>query len=616
MHCGTSTRTLNVRSAAEDLPQVTRQGGTRRSPTIGDPPGAPAPGAPACPATRDDFIEEVAPVLKFFVLRVLSTLPVLVLVTFVVFGLVLLIPGDPAATIAGPDATVAEVAAVRERLGLDRPVLVQYWDWVTGALAGDLGTSLYTSRPVATSIGDGLPVTISLAATALLISLVIAVPTAIVSALRRGTWIDRVATVGSSLGIALPSFWLGLVFVLVFSLALGWLPATGYVPLDEDPAAWLRHILLPALTLGIASAAESTRQLRGSIIGVLQQDYVRTARAKGLRERMVIGKHVLKNASVPLVTVLGLQITALAPFLAAQRVPQPVAERHEREDGEGDEHAREDAEPRRAAVVEEALADHRAPAGVRGLHTEAQERQPGLRQHRVARGDRDRHGERGEGVGQDVPPDDQPRRGADAAGGLHEGLLPQPEHHAAHEPQEPGRHEDPDREHRVAQARAEHRDQRDRQQQRREAHRRVVQAHDEGVEAAAGVAGQEPERHPDRHRHDQREADREQRHPGADDQPAEDVAAELVGAEQVTGRERALQHPPQILVVRVRRRDVRPDQRDQHEEGQDAERDHRGPVAADPAPEVLPGAAAVRGGCRGGGGGFAARHRGRTFGLR
>ncbi|TQM11917.1 ABC transporter permease [Pseudonocardia kunmingensis] len=249
--------------------------------------------------------------LKFFVLRVLSTLPVLVLVTFVVFGLVLLIPGDPAATIAGPDATVAEVAAVRERLGLDRPVLVQYWDWVTGALAGDLGTSLYTSRPVATSIGDGLPVTISLAATALLISLVIAVPTAIVSALRRGTWIDRVATVGSSLGIALPSFWLGLVFVLVFSLALGWLPATGYVPLDEDPAAWLRHILLPALTLGIASAAESARQLRGSIIGVLQQDYVRTARAKGLRERMVIGKHVLKNASVPLVTVLGLQITAL-----------------------------------------------------------------------------------------------------------------------------------------------------------------------------------------------------------------------------------------------------------------------------------------------------------------
>lgn len=249
--------------------------------------------------------------LKFFVLRILATIPVLVLVTFVVFGLVLLIPGDPAATIAGPDATVEDVAAVRERLGLDRPVLVQYWDWVTGALAGDLGTSLYTSRPVAASIGDGLPVTLSLTALALVISLVIAVPTAIASALRRGTWVDRVATIGSSLGIALPSFWLGLVFVLVFSLALGWLPATGYVPLNEDPGAWLRHLLLPSVTLGIAAAAESTRQLRGSILGVLQQDYVRTARAKGLLERTVLGKHVLKNAGVPLVTVLGLQVTTM-----------------------------------------------------------------------------------------------------------------------------------------------------------------------------------------------------------------------------------------------------------------------------------------------------------------
>lgn len=249
--------------------------------------------------------------LKFFALRVLTTVPVLVLVTFVVFGLVLLIPGDPAVTIAGPDATVEQVAAVRERLGLDRPTIVQYWDWVTGALSGDLGTSLFTSRPVATSIADGLPVTMALASTALLISLAIAVPVAILSALHRGTWIDRVATAGSSLGIALPSFWLGLVFVLVFSLALGWLPATGYVPISEDPGLWLAHIVLPALTLGIAGAAESTRQLRGSIIGVLQQDYVRTARAKGLRSRMVIGKHVLKNASVPLVTVLGLQITAL-----------------------------------------------------------------------------------------------------------------------------------------------------------------------------------------------------------------------------------------------------------------------------------------------------------------
>jgi peptide/nickel transport system permease protein len=260
---------------------------------------------------HDGFIVEVWPVLKFFVLRVLTTIPVLVLVTFVVFGLVLLIPGDPAVTIAGPDATVEQVDQVRQRLGLDRPMAVQYWDWVTGAIGGDLGTSLFTSRPVATSIGDGLPVTMALTVTALVISLLIAVPTAIISALRRGTWLDRVATIGSSLGIALPSFWLGLMFVLIFSLTLGWLPATGYVELAEDPGAWLAHIFLPALTLGIAAAAESARQLRGSIIGVLQQDYVRTARAKGMRARMVIGKHVMKNAAVPLVTVLGLQITAM-----------------------------------------------------------------------------------------------------------------------------------------------------------------------------------------------------------------------------------------------------------------------------------------------------------------
>jgi peptide/nickel transport system permease protein len=237
--------------------------------------------------------------------------PVVFVVTFVVFGLILLIPGDPAITIAGPDATPEQIEVIRERLGLNRPFLIQYVDWLGSALRGDLGTSLFTSRAVTTSIMESLPVTLTLTLTAILISLLISVPLAIVSATRRGGWIDRLATVTSSIGIALPSFWLGLMLVLLFSLTLGWLPATGYVPLAQDPAAWLRHILLPALTLGVAAAAESTRQLRGSIIEVLQQDYVRTARAKGLRTRMVIGKHVLKNASVPLVTVIGLQVTLL-----------------------------------------------------------------------------------------------------------------------------------------------------------------------------------------------------------------------------------------------------------------------------------------------------------------
>ena len=249
--------------------------------------------------------------LKFFLWRVLSTVPVVFVVTFLVFGLILLIPGDPAITIAGPDATPEQIDAIRERLGLNRPFVVQYLDWLGSALQADLGTSLFTSRAVTTSIIESLPVTLTLTLTAILLSLLISVPLAVASATRRGGWVDRVATVASSVGIALPSFWLGLILVLLFSLTLGWLPATGYVPLGQDPAGWLRHIFLPALTLGVATAAESTRQLRGSIIEVLQQDYVRTARAKGLRARMIIGKHVLKNASVPLVTVIGLQVTLL-----------------------------------------------------------------------------------------------------------------------------------------------------------------------------------------------------------------------------------------------------------------------------------------------------------------
>ena len=249
--------------------------------------------------------------LKFFLWRVLSTVPVVFVVTFLVFGLILLIPGDPAITIAGPDATPQQIEAIRERLGLNRPFLVQYVDWLGSALQADLGTSLFTSRAVTTSIQESLPVTLALTLTAILISLLLSVPLAVLSATRRGGWLDRLATVASSIGIALPSFWLGLMLVLLFSLGLGWLPATGYVPLSEDPANWLRHIILPATTLGVAAAAESTRQLRGSLIEVLQQDYVRTARAKGLRARMVIGKHVFKNASVPLVTVIGLQVTLL-----------------------------------------------------------------------------------------------------------------------------------------------------------------------------------------------------------------------------------------------------------------------------------------------------------------
>jgi peptide/nickel transport system permease protein len=143
------------------------------------------------------------------------------------------------------------------------------------------------------------------------VALLIAIPAGILAATRRGTWMDTSATVGASLGLAMPSFWLGAVLVLIFALRLGWLPATGYVPFGDDPVAWLKHLILPALTLGTAAAAETTRQLRASLSDVLQQDYVRTARAVGTRSRVVIGKHAMKNAAMPVVTVLGFQIAFL-----------------------------------------------------------------------------------------------------------------------------------------------------------------------------------------------------------------------------------------------------------------------------------------------------------------
>lgn len=248
---------------------------------------------------------------RLLVRRLLLMVPIIVLVSFMVFGLVLLIPGDPAIALAGENATEERVEAIRENLGLNDPILEQYARWAGGAIQGDLGQSLFSGQSVTESIAERIPVTMSLAGMALLIALLIAVPAGIVAATNRGRAADSMATVGASLGLAMPSFWLGLVLVLLFSLWLGWLPSTGYIPFGEAPAQWALHLVLPALTLGAAAAAETTRQLRGSLIDVLGQDYVRTARAKGLRERVVLFKHGLKNAAIPVTTVLGFQVAFL-----------------------------------------------------------------------------------------------------------------------------------------------------------------------------------------------------------------------------------------------------------------------------------------------------------------
>lgn len=253
--------------------------------------------------------------------RLLMAIPLLFASSIVVFSLVLAVPGDPAATLAGDNATPERIESIRLALGLDRPLVEQYLDWAGGVLQGDLGTSLLSSNSVSDTIVQRLPVTLSLALAAIVLGLLIGVPAGVVSALKRNRWPDRVSTVGASAGMAMPNFWLGLVFVVVFAVKNPWFPPSGYVRFTESPWEWLHHIFLPALTLATGAAAEITRQLRGSLSDALGTDYVRTARAKGLRRWSVVGKHAAKNASIPVVTVLGLQFSLLlGGTVAVERV--------------------------------------------------------------------------------------------------------------------------------------------------------------------------------------------------------------------------------------------------------------------------------------------------------
>jgi peptide/nickel transport system permease protein len=250
-------------------------------------------------------------VARYVAQRLLGAIPLLVIVSIITFALVLLLPGDPAITIAGDAASEGTIAAIRERLGENDPLLERYVSWVGGALHGDFGTSLFSETTVADAIWQRTPMTVSLTIVSLAIALLISLPTGLLAGLRPNTVLDRTLTVGTSMGVAIPSFWMGLLLSVIFAVKTDLLPAIGYVGLTEDPVEWLRHLVLPAFSLGLASSATLTRQLRGSVITAMQQDYIRTARAKGLRQRSVVFKHLLKNASMPAVTALGLQIPVL-----------------------------------------------------------------------------------------------------------------------------------------------------------------------------------------------------------------------------------------------------------------------------------------------------------------
>ena len=248
----------------------------------------------------------------FIVRRLLGLIPLLLLISFAVFALVLAIPGDPARTIAGGlDADEARVEEIRDELGLDDPMVVQYGRWLGDVATGDLGRSLFTDRTVTSELSQRFPVTLSLALGAVVFAALIGIPLGVVAGTRPGSLVDRAVGVGTSLGIAVPDFFLGTALVVLLAVEADLLPSIGYVEFAESPVEWARHLLIPWVALGVSASATLARQVRGAMIDVLDQDYIRTARAKGLAEHRVIGRHALKNALTPALTVIGLQFAYL-----------------------------------------------------------------------------------------------------------------------------------------------------------------------------------------------------------------------------------------------------------------------------------------------------------------
>jgi len=242
-------------------------------------------------------------VLRFFVRRLALTVPVLLGAATLVFALIHLIPGDPAQAILGETASEAEVAALRERLGLNRPLLAQYGGFLQNAARGDLGTSLRSNAPVSREIGDRLPATLELAAAAMIVAIGVSLPLGIVAAVRRGTIVDHVATTLALTGISIPNFWLGPLLALVFAVELGWLPVSG--------RGTVGNLVLPAISLGAALAAILARMTRASLLEELREPYVQAARARGASKTRAVLRHAFRNSLIPVVTLIGLQFGAV-----------------------------------------------------------------------------------------------------------------------------------------------------------------------------------------------------------------------------------------------------------------------------------------------------------------
>ena len=249
--------------------------------------------------------------IEFLLKRLAQIVPTLLFVSMLIFGLQQLLPGDPAKILAGEEQDPNVVAHLRAKLHLDEPLAVRYAYWMRGVLSGDLGESMRTQQPVLELVAQKLPVTLQLAGMAIVIALAIGIPAGIVAAVGRGTWWDSLANAVALWGISTPNFWLGILLILLFSVTLGWLPASGYVSPFEDLRANLAAMIMPAFVLGNAIAAVLMRHMRSAMLQVLTSDYVRTARSKGLPERTVVLKHALRNALTPVITLGALELGTL-----------------------------------------------------------------------------------------------------------------------------------------------------------------------------------------------------------------------------------------------------------------------------------------------------------------
>jgi peptide/nickel transport system permease protein len=240
--------------------------------------------------------------------RILSLIPILFLASVIVFLMIHLIPGDAAAAIAGQDAEPEVIEALREKMGLNEPLYVQYLIWIRQILSGDLGISNVSHLPVTKLIGDRLPATIELTTSAILMAIIFAIPAGVIAALRHRKPPDLTISVVTSIGLAVPEYWSGLLAIIIFAVYLHWLPPGGRVPPDDDPIQWIKSLLLPAITLGYPIGCMQARFVRASMIEVMHEQYILTARSKGLKQNKIVISHALRNSLIPLITVVGIQL--------------------------------------------------------------------------------------------------------------------------------------------------------------------------------------------------------------------------------------------------------------------------------------------------------------------